>query len=132
MQNNNEHGILSSANEQHSDGVFSNKNSLEIHKLEFPIYQMAIPENQKGQLETSGFGNGDISYSQNSQQIFSKELNANHNLTINNNLNQGHILGNYYFLQGKSLLISVKINLDKSYFNLIYKELIIKSSLVLN
>ena len=99
MQNNNERGVLFSTNDQHSSRDNTDKNSVEIHNVEYPIHQMAVPENQKGQLEISGFGNGDFSNSQNSQQNIPQELNLNYNFIVSHNNPQGHILGKYHFLQ---------------------------------
>jgi len=107
MQNNNERGVLFSTNNQHSNGDNNNKSIMEIHNMEHPVHQMAISENQKGQLETSGFGNGGISNSQNSLQNIPQELNMNYNFTINNSIPQVQILGKNYFLQGISQLISI-------------------------
>ena len=122
MQNNNERGVLFSTNDQHSSGDNNYKDGMEIHNMEYPIHQMAIPENQKGQLETGGFGNGDFSDSQNFQQNFSKELNSNYDFIISHNIQQGHILGKYYFLRGTSQLKSIKLNLVNKSYSLIYIE----------
>lgn len=119
MQNNNERGVLFSINDQHTSGDNNNKDSVEIHNMEYPIHQMVIPENQKGQLEVSGFGNGDISNSQNSQQNIPQELNLNYNFIISHNNPQGHILGKYYFLHEKYQFKTNQLNLVKSY-SLIY------------
>lgn len=111
MQNNNERGVFFSTNDQHSSSNNNNQDGMEIHNMEYPIHQMAIPENQKGQLENCGFGNGDFSNSQNSQQNFPQELNSNYNFIISHTIPQGHILGKHYFLRGIKQLITIKLYL---------------------
>ena len=123
MQNNNERGVLFSTNNQHSSSDNNNKDSMEIHNMEYTIHQMAIPENQKGQLEIGGFGNGDIFNCQNSEQNIPQELNLNYNLINCHNITQGHILGKYHFLRGINQLKSIKLNLVKKSYNLIYIEI---------
>ncbi len=117
MQNNNEHRVLFSTNDEHTGSANNNTGCMEIHNMEYPIHQMATPENQKGPLETCGFGNGDISNFQNIQQNFPQELNSNLNFIFSHNNPQGNILGKFYFLRGIEYFKSIKLNLviNKSY-----------------
>ncbi len=66
--------------------------------MELPIYEMAVLQDQKGQLEVGGFRNDNIYNNKDIQQNISSVLNQNYNFDISNNLQEGQILGKLIFL----------------------------------
>jgi len=97
MHNNNERGVFISTNDQYTNCNNSNKSDLENNNLEYTIHQMAISQDQKEQLEISGFGNGDFSYNKDSQKII-PEL-SNYSSNFIKNTNEGQILGKQIFIR---------------------------------
>jgi len=98
MQNNNERGVLIPTNNEYSGSNNTDKNYLENNIVELPIYEMAVLQDQKGQLEVGGFRNDNIYNNKDIQQNISSVLNQNYNFDISNNLQEGQILGKLIFL----------------------------------
>lgn len=92
MQNNlNEHRVFFATNNKHSNSDNPSSSTLENNNLEFPVYQMALSQDQKGQLEDNRCGADNISNINISEQNISKELNYTNNLK-NNTIHSGQIL----------------------------------------